>query len=234
MKNLEPTTCSPALHELCLKQGATSCPICAWTDAHAVTKDRDPKTPRIVILQHPQEPKESLGSAWMAPRLYPKWMDLKVGLSRKSISQLIDLETSPKDWAVVYPKSTDAFHERGFTLFQPKGKPPIQDTEQLEILKKLKGFVFLDGTWAQSKTLWWRNPWVLKSLRLSLHSKAPSRYGVLRKEPNKAYLSTLESIAHLEGILGFEDVAKNLTEGFEEIVKAHPVRKGRPSSTRRN
>jgi len=55
--------------------------------------------------------------------------------------------------------------------------------------------VIFDGSWAQAKTLWWRNPWVLKAKRLALNPKKPSAYGNLRREPRREALSTLEAAA---------------------------------------
>jgi DTW domain-containing protein YfiP len=59
----------------------------------------------------------------------------------------------------------------------------------------LRGIVVLDGTWSQAKTLWWRNPWLLKCARVSLNGLEPSIYGKLRKQPKRHCLSTLEAVA---------------------------------------
>ncbi len=70
----------------------------------------------------------------------------------------------------------------------------------------LDGIVALDGTWAQAKTMWWRNAWLLKLKRLVLHPSRPSLYGKLRKEPRRECLSTIESVAEALEALG-EDAA---------------------------
>jgi DTW domain-containing protein YfiP len=57
------------------------------------------------------------------------------------------------------------------------------------------GVVALDGTWSQAKSLWWRNPWMLKLGRAIVHPREPSIYGKLRKEPRHDAVSTLESVA---------------------------------------
>ena len=36
------------------------------------------------------------------------------------------------------------------------------------MLRGLDGVVLLDGSWSEAKTLWWRNPWLLKLRRLVL------------------------------------------------------------------
>ena len=53
--------------------------------------------------------------------------------------------------------------------------------------------MLLDGTWSQAKTLWWRNPWLLKLQRLVLNPPDPARFGRLRREPRPEALSTLEA-----------------------------------------
>jgi DTW domain-containing protein YfiP len=66
----------------------------------------------------------------------------------------------------------------------------------------LRGIVLLDGTWSQAKTLWWRNPWLLKLHRIVLDPPRPARLGRLRREPRREALSTIEAAAlalrHLE------------------------------------
>lgn len=66
----------------------------------------------------------------------------------------------------------------------------------------LKGIIVIDGTWAQAKTLWWRNPWLLKCQRLILNPADVSIYGEMRKEPRPECLSTLETTAKVLSLLG--------------------------------
>jgi DTW domain-containing protein YfiP len=55
--------------------------------------------------------------------------------------------------------------------------------------------VLLDGTWSQAKTLWWRNPWLLKLHRMVLDPPSPAKLGRLRREPRREALSTIEAAA---------------------------------------
>src|SRR5205814_8286850 len=77
---------------------------------------------------------------------------------------------------------------------------PVPDPDA--ILRGLEGIVLLDGSWKEAKTLWWRNPWLLKLHRLALNPPHPARLGRLRREPRREALSTLEAAAlalrHLE------------------------------------
>ncbi len=67
--------------------------------------------------------------------------------------------------------------------------------DQDRALAGIKGVVIFDGTWAQAKTLWWRNAWVLKAKRLVLNPRGSSLYGQLRREPRREGLSTIEAAA---------------------------------------
>jgi DTW domain-containing protein YfiP len=71
------------------------------------------------------------------------------------------------------------------------------------MLRGLEGVVLLDGSWSEAKTLWWRNPWLLKLRRIVLNPQQRSRFGRVRREPRREALSTLEAAAlllkHLDG-----------------------------------
>jgi DTW domain-containing protein YfiP len=86
----------------------------------------------------------------------------------------------------------------------------------------LEGIVVLDGTWAQAKTMWWRNAWLLKLKRLTLNPSCPSLYGRLRMEPRRECLSTIESIAEALDALG-EDVTVGdiLRSHFAELLRKY-------------
>ena len=70
-------------------------------------------------------------------------------------------------------------------------------------MRGLEGVVLLDGSWSEAKTLWWRNPWLLKLRRIVLNPQQRSRFGRVRREPRREALSTLEAAAlllkHLDG-----------------------------------
>jgi len=91
--------------------------------------------------------------------------------------------------------------------------------------------VLLDGTWKEAKTLWWRNPWLLKLRRLVLNPQHPSRYGRIRREPRREALSTLEAAAlllkHLDG--GPEIEAALLSALDRLVAEARPSRQKRVS-----
>lgn len=88
-------------------------------------------------------------------------------------------------------------------IVERKGKPRDLKRHGLE------GLLVLDGTWSQAKTLWWRNAWLLKLPRIVLNPREPSMYGRLRKEPRRAWVSTLEAVADVLPALGEPEQARD-------------------------
>jgi len=85
----------------------------------------------------------------------------------------------------------------------------------------IKGIVILDGNWKQSKTLWWRNPWLLKLKRIVLNPEVPSNWGNLRKQPRPECLSTIESLSFtLENLKESPKVSKSLNSIFQKHVES--------------
>ena len=142
-----------------------------------------PTQRRVLILQHPQEQDAVLGSAQILVASLPQ-AKLVVGLSWRNLGAALDEEgADPRRWAVLFPDRESSGGEvvgRGGAVVAPRD---------------LSGIVVLDGTWSKAKTLWWRNPWLLKLNRLTLKPAKPSIYGSLRAEPRREYVSTLESVA---------------------------------------
>jgi DTW domain-containing protein YfiP len=156
----------------------------------------------VLILQHPREKREALATA-AATRAMLNRAELAVGLSWPNLSQALGREVDAKRWAVLYlgsarPARLGLRHE--VIALDRRGEPAA---EQEAMLKGIAGVVLLDGTWKEAKTLWWRNPWLLKLRRLVLNPQHPSRYGRIRREPRREALSTLEATAlllkHLDG-----------------------------------
>ena len=151
--------------------------------------------------------------------LHLKDATVKVGLSWPSLAKALGREADPRRWAVLYLGAAEearAAPQREVTLLDGKGHLlPDQD----HAMKDIEGIVVLDGTWSQAKTLWWRNPWVLKAKRLVLQPKRPSRYGSLRREPRREGLSTLEAAAlALSRIEGRPEIEAEMIGGFEKLL----------------
>jgi DTW domain-containing protein YfiP len=183
----------------------------------------------LLILQHPQEQDKALGSARLAAAQLGNAF-FRVGLSWPSLTKALGpgddrkRPPEPKRWAVLHLGSIEpaalALPEvarvRGIAAVDGKGHP-LADQEGA--LADIEGIVLFDGTWSHAKTLWWRNPWVLKLRRLVLAPSRPSRYGQLRREPRRAGLSTIEAagftLARLERR---PEIEAALDESFRQML----------------
>jgi DTW domain-containing protein YfiP len=179
----------------------------------------------VLILQHPQEKKEALATAVLTRALLSR-AELVVGLSWPNLSRALGRSVDPKRWAVLYlgsARPASRGDQREVLAVDRRGEPAA---DQAAMLHGLDGVVVLDGTWKEAKTLWWRNPWLLKLPRLVLNPQHKSRYGRIRREPRREALSTLEAVAlllkHLDG--GPEIEATLLGALDRLIAEARPSR----------
>ena len=163
---------------------------------------------RVVVLQHPQEDEETLGTAKLIALTLPN-SQIRVGLSWASLDHALGTKNAKKQrWAVLAASKLpvelpDDVKAQPVILVDRNGK--VQDLDK----HGLDGVIVLDGTWSQAKTLWWRNAWLLGLPRLVLTPREPSMYGRLRKEPRRDYVSTLEAIADVLPALGEPELARD-------------------------
>lgn len=199
------------------------CSQCQKTENLCVCSLITPQTTdlKVLILQHPQEPKEALSTGQLA-HLALSNSTLRVGLSWPNLNKALGSPiptAKASEWAVLYlgsgvqgaPKN-----QQGTVQFVSKKALPVSPPESL------KGIVILDGTWSQAKTLWWRNSWLLKLNRMILLPETASLYGSLRREPRKECLSTIESLA--ETLVSLQERAETgtaLKSLFTELLKRY-------------
>ena len=199
------------------------CPRCGKPAALCVCADIEPIDNRIalLILRHPQEQDRELGTARLTA-LHLKRATLKTGLSWQSLAKALGREVNPKRWAVLYLGAASAAtlpKDRELTLLDSKNAPL---PEQERAFAEIDGIIVLDGNWSQAKTLWWRNPWVLKCRRLAINPKQPSRYGKLRREPRREGLSTLEAAALALARIGRQpEIETALSLSFARLLSAY-------------
>ena len=174
-----------------------TCPQCQKPEDLCVCAAIAPLATRVgtVILQHPQEQAEDLGSGWIAHRQLENSV-LRVGLSWPSLKRVLDDDDiEMRRWGVLYlgaAKEAPRPDEPEMLVLGRKGE---RLAEAPAILRSLHGLILIDGTWSQAKSLWWRNPWLLKAHRLVLNPPARSRYGKLRREPRRESLAVIEAAA---------------------------------------
>lgn len=139
---------------------------------------------RLIILQHPQESRNAKSTARVLVLSLPG-TTYRVGLSWRSLTAALGESAVASEWGVLFLGTQRNLDKR-------KNSMTVIDSK-CRIL--IKGLVVLDGNWKQSKTLWWRNPWLTRLKRVVLSPEGPSQYGNYRREPRKACLSTIESVA---------------------------------------
>lgn len=179
---------------------------------------------RVLILQHPQERYKQLNSAMLAHCSLRNSI-LRVGLSWRNLAHALGEETDQQTWAALFLKGIKE-PTRKIEMFSSKGL-------LLPITFRFKGIVVIDGSWKQAKSMWWRNPWLLKLNRVTLNPDHPS----LRGQTKKHGLATIEAIAMALDCLG-ENVAigESLRKQYEELIvrpaqanlKSHPARPRNP------
>ena len=174
----------------------------------------------VLILQHPQEKREPLATAAAAVAAL-RHARLAVGLSWPNLARALGRNADPRRWGVLYLGSVHPamLAPAGEVVLLDRNGEPVEDSEP--VLRGLEGILLLDGTWSQAKTLWWRNPWLLKLHRLVLNPPAPARLDRLRREPRREALSTLEAAALvLRRVEATPDAADTLLGVLDRLMTA--------------
>jgi tRNA-uridine aminocarboxypropyltransferase len=188
----------------------------------------------ILILQHPREKKETLATASLTVTMLRR-AKLVVGLSWPNLAQALGRPVDPQRWGVLYLGSV---RPRTFGLssdaiaLDRRGQPAA---DQEAIIRNLDGAILLDGSWGEAKSLWWRNPWLLKLRRLVLDPQRPSHYDRVRREPRREALSTIEAAALLlKRIEGRPEIETALREALDRsLAEAHPPGRSRVNGASR-
>ena len=140
-----------------------------------------PTRTRVVVLQHPRERGNAIGTAHMAKLCLPA-ADIVVGVDFSTHRRARSLLADPHAPAVLLYPATDA---RDLRTDPPQGPVTL---------------VVLDGTWSHAKTLLKRNPWLRSLPRIAFQPERPSEYRI-RREPQESYVSTIEALAAALGLL---------------------------------
>ncbi|MFM8315722.1 MAG: tRNA-uridine aminocarboxypropyltransferase [Deltaproteobacteria bacterium] len=200
-----------------IAQNTPKCPDC-WKPKNTCLCSEIqcvPTKTRVLVLQHPQEARNPLTSARLAS-LTLKNSVHRVGLNWRSLSAALGTTAESKDWAVLFLgtlKNSEKLPKLPFQVVTQKGSPVDPDS--------IRGIVILDGNWKQSKTLWWRNPWLLKLKRIVLNPEIPSNWGALRKQPRPECLSSIESLSFtLHHLKEKPEVALALENIFQKHVES--------------
>lgn len=160
----------------------------------------DTKT-RVLLLQHPREEDMAIGTARMASLCLPN-SELHVGVDFRTSPALHRALSDPeRPAALLYPSdgAVDVLTD------PPKG--PIT-------------LVVVDGTWWQARKLVRVNPDIAKLPRYAFKAPTPSEYRI-RREPDEAYVSTIEALVHVLGVLeGDPERLRALLVPFRAMIDA--------------
>ena len=228
---------------------AQICATCLKPEHLCVCDAIEPVDNRIfvLILQHPQEKREILGTAQIA-HLQLRNSAVRIGLSWPGLKRLLGREVDPRRWAVLYlgtakqgaeqdakqdakqsakPAPGEVGPKLPLAVVDRNGKPVSGGDA---VLAGLEGIIVLDGTWSQAKTLWWRNPWLIKCRRLILNPPMRSLYGQARREPRRESVSSLESAAFVLATLEKDPALYDrLLRPFATLLKKMKAPRPRPA-----
>ncbi len=202
------------------KQGgpdSTKCAVCWKGPELCLCNEIQPSTSKtkILILQHPQEARNPWGTARLTSLALSKTVH-RVGLSWRSLTNALGEPAEPSRWGVLFLGALKDSKDRPKLPFQ------VLSTEGRSVSpSKLEGIILLDGNWKQSKTLWWRNPWLSRMNRIVLNPGVPSAFNRVSRQPRKDCLCTLESARY--SLAALEKNKETLTR-LDELLKKHVER----------
>lgn len=136
---------------------------------------------KIVVLQHPRERDVAIGTARMASMCLPN-SELHVGVRWVGTPTLARILGDPSHPPALLFPSADAID---IADDPPRG--PIT-------------LVVVDGTWGQARRVVRDNAPLAALPRYGFVAPAPSQYRI-RREPDVAYMSTIEALVHVLGAL---------------------------------
>jgi DTW domain-containing protein len=152
---------------------------------------------RVVVLQHPRERDMPVNTARIASLCLPQ-AEIHVGLR---LPDALELHDPRRPAALLYPGPGAVDVERS---------PPPTDIT----------LVVVDGTWSQARKLVGLNPALAALPRYAFRPLRPSEYRI-RKEPHEHYVSTLEALIHVLGVLeGDRDRFLPMLRPFRAMVEA--------------
>jgi DTW domain-containing protein YfiP len=136
---------------------------------------------RVLILQHPRERDVAIGTARMASLCLPN-SELAIGADWSESARLKAALSDPERPAVLlYP---------GEGAIDVTANPPAGPVT----------LIVVDGTWRQARNLVKHNPAIAALPKYAFTPPAPSNYRI-RKEPDEAYVSTIEALFYVLGAL---------------------------------
>ena len=171
---------------------------------------------KVVVLQHPREADNAIGTAWMVERCFGA--ERIVGVELEDDRRFLAAIGDPAAPAILLAPGPSAIDLRA--------SPPTGPVT----------LIVVDGTWAQAKKLLRVNPRLARLPRYAFEPATPSNYRI-RREPAAHCVSTIEATVAALSLLepgrgGTEDVHAPL-RAFDAMVD-HQVRIARERSESRH
>jgi len=201
-----------------------TCPRCRQAESGCWCKQLVPKPTRarFVLLQHPREARNPMGTVRMA----------HLGLAGSTLLVGVDFEAN-RDFQGLLER------ERGRSVVLYPA-PGARDVRELAGREPPPTVWVIDGTWSQAQKIWKKNPALRELPAYRIEPRQPSQYG-FRAEPEPHCVSTIEAVAELLEALG-----ENRPEDYEPFLapfrllvgrqlghaNANPRRRGKPHPPR--
>ncbi|HEY3445536.1 MAG TPA: tRNA-uridine aminocarboxypropyltransferase [Myxococcales bacterium] len=201
-----------------------TCPRCRQPTSGCWCQELTPKSTRsrFVLLQHPREARNPMGTARMA----------HLGLAGSTLLVGVDFDSN-RDFAELLEREK----ERSVVLYP---SPGARDVRELADRDPPPTVWVIDGTWSQAQKIWKRNPALHALPAYRIEPRMPSQYG-FRSEPEPHCVSTIEAVAELLEALGENgpDDYEPFLAPFRTLVgrqlghaNANPRRRGKPRPPR--
>ncbi len=196
------------------------CMRCKRATSECYCQSVVPQTSRakFVLLQHPREARNPVGTAWMTHLSLPE-SKLLVGVDFAADAQFREL--------------LEREHEHSVVLFPAPG---ARDASELAKWQRPLTVWVIDGTWWQAEKIWRLNPTLHSLPAFRIEPTRPSQYQI-RNEPAPHCLSTIEAVATLlDAIDGSPGAHEQMLQPFVKLVErqqSHAVSSARLPRWRR-
>ena len=163
---------------------------------------------RFVILQHPKEGRNAIGTGRLAHLALSNSVLLQ-GIDFSADQRLNALLSDPgSSCAILYPGS------------QSRSLNQLSENDRAELMPRDRRLVLfvIDGTWAGARPILRRSKNLATLPRVSFSASGLSAYAGLRKQPRQECLSTVEAIGRVIGLLESAELENQLLAPFRHMV----------------
>ena len=185
---------------------------------------------RLLVLRHPRDARRAMTSAPIVAREVPECV-LTCGLSWPNLRGALGEPADWRRWAVLGLPSKTVLRDvrKAVRARVHRDDGALSDVAVLdrrghllavnERPDDLDGLIVLDGSWPESRSLYWRNPWLAKLRRIVVFPGFRSAFGRLKRQPHRDCIATAEAVACVLERFGDDPhVPARLIESFGAMV----------------